>query len=75
MAAEVALRLLHELETRTAPYPVPFRVVVHNVTGWKIREYWGGAGGARGLGALARAPAGAQGIPVEHEKSRVPEEE
>ena len=41
VAAEVALRLLSELK-RGKTYPVPFRVVVHKVIGWKIKEHFTG---------------------------------
>ena len=39
VAAEVAIRLLSELE-RGRRYRVPFRVVVHQVIGWKIKEHY-----------------------------------
>lgn len=39
VAAEAAIRLLSELE-RGRRYRVPFRVVVHQVIGWKIREHF-----------------------------------
>ncbi len=39
MAAEVAIRLLSELK-RGRRYRVPFRVVVHKVIGWKIKEHF-----------------------------------
>ena len=38
VAAEVAIRLLSELK-RGRRYQVPFRVVVHKVIGWKIKEH------------------------------------
>ena len=39
VAAEVAIRLLSELK-RGRRYQVPFRVVVHQVIGWKIKEHF-----------------------------------
>ena len=39
VAAEVAIRLLAELK-RGRRYRVPFRVVVHKVIGWKIKEHF-----------------------------------
>lgn len=39
VAAEVAIRLLTELK-RGRRYRVPFRVVVHKVIGWKIKEHF-----------------------------------
>jgi RNA polymerase sigma factor (sigma-70 family) len=39
VAAEVAVRLLAELK-RGRRYSVPFRVVVHGVIGWKIKEHF-----------------------------------
>jgi RNA polymerase sigma factor (sigma-70 family) len=39
VAAEVVIRLLAELKRRKA-YAVPFRVVVHQVTTWKIKEFF-----------------------------------
>ena len=39
VAAEVAIRLLKELK-RGRRYRVPFRVVVHQVIGWKINEHF-----------------------------------
>ncbi len=39
VAADVVVRLLSEL-ARGRRYAVPFRVVVHNVVGWKIKEHW-----------------------------------
>lgn len=39
VAAEVVVRLLSELE-RGRRYRVPFRVVVHGVIGWKIKEHY-----------------------------------
>jgi RNA polymerase sigma factor (sigma-70 family) len=39
-AADVVLRLLGELK-RGKRYNAPFRVVVHNVIGWKIAEHFG----------------------------------
>jgi RNA polymerase sigma-70 factor (ECF subfamily) len=39
VAAEVAIRLLSELK-RGRRYRVPFRVVVHQVIGWKIKEHF-----------------------------------
>ena len=39
VAAEVAIRLLSELK-RGRHYRVPFRVVVHKVIGWKIKEHF-----------------------------------
>jgi RNA polymerase sigma factor (sigma-70 family) len=39
VAAEVAIRLLSELK-RGRRYRVPFRVVVHKVIGWKIKEHF-----------------------------------
>src|SRR3990172_9943596 len=48
VAAEVAIRLLSELK-RGRRYRVPFRVVVHKVIGWKIKEHF----------APAKAPEGA----------------
>jgi RNA polymerase sigma factor (sigma-70 family) len=41
VAAEVAIRLLSELK-RGRRYRVPFRVVVHQVIGWKINEHFAG---------------------------------
>jgi RNA polymerase sigma factor (sigma-70 family) len=43
VAANVAVRLLAELK-RGRRYRVPFRVVVHNVISWKIKEYYQEAG-------------------------------
>ena len=39
VAAEVAIRLLSELK-RGRRYRVPFRVVVHQVIGWKLKEHF-----------------------------------
>src|SRR5581483_3980688 len=39
VAADVVVRLLSELE-RGRRYTAPFRVVGHNVIGWKIKEHW-----------------------------------
>ena len=39
VASGVVVRLLDELRRRSS-YPVPFRVVVHMVTTWKIKEYY-----------------------------------
>ena len=39
VAAEVVIRLLTELK-RGKTYAVPFRVVVHQVTSWKIKEFF-----------------------------------
>jgi RNA polymerase sigma factor (sigma-70 family) len=39
VAAEVAIRLLSELK-RGRRYRVPFRVVVHQVIGWKVKEHF-----------------------------------
>jgi len=39
VAAEIAIRLLSELK-RGRRYRVPFRVVVHKVIGWKIKEHF-----------------------------------
>lgn len=39
VAAEVVIRLLGELK-RGKTYGVPFRVVVHQVTTWKIKEFF-----------------------------------
>jgi RNA polymerase sigma-70 factor (ECF subfamily) len=39
VAVEVAVRLLDELG-RGKRYPAPFRVVVHMVTSWKIKEFF-----------------------------------
>src|SRR5262245_33948658 len=39
VAAEVVIRLLTELK-RGKTYPVPFRVVAHQVTTWKIKEFF-----------------------------------
>jgi RNA polymerase sigma factor (sigma-70 family) len=39
-AVEVVVRLLSELK-RGKRYNAPFRVVVHNVIGWKIAEHFG----------------------------------
>jgi RNA polymerase sigma-70 factor, ECF subfamily len=39
VAAEVAIRLLKELKSGRR-YRVPFRVVVHQVIGWKIKEHF-----------------------------------
>jgi RNA polymerase sigma factor (sigma-70 family) len=39
VASEVAVRLLSELK-RGKTYDVPFRVVVHQVTSWKIKEFF-----------------------------------
>jgi RNA polymerase sigma factor (sigma-70 family) len=39
VAGDVAVRLLSELK-RGRRYAVPFRVVVHMVTTWKIKEYY-----------------------------------
>src|SRR5262249_10219663 len=51
VAHRVVDRLLGEL-TRDKRYPVPFRVVVHQVTGWMLKEYF-----AEGKGtALAPLP-------------------
>jgi RNA polymerase sigma factor (sigma-70 family) len=41
VAHEVVLRLLSELK-RGRRYRVPFRVVVHQVTTWKIKEHFSG---------------------------------
>lgn len=41
VANEVVVRLLSELE-RGRRYRVPFRVVVHQVTSWKIKEHFAG---------------------------------
>jgi RNA polymerase sigma factor (sigma-70 family) len=42
VAGEVVIRLLSELK-RGRRYRVPFRVVVHQVTTWKIKEHFGPA--------------------------------
>jgi RNA polymerase sigma factor (sigma-70 family) len=39
VAAEVVIRILSELK-RGKRYAVPFRVVVHQVTTWKIKEFY-----------------------------------
>ena len=39
VAHRVIERLIGELK-RGRTYPVPFRVVVHKVTGWKLREHY-----------------------------------
>jgi RNA polymerase sigma factor (sigma-70 family) len=39
VASEVVLRLLAELKAGKR-YPVPFRVVVHKVIGWKLAEHF-----------------------------------
>lgn len=41
VAAEVVIRLLGELKSGKR-YPVPFRVVVHKVIGWKLAEHFAG---------------------------------
>lgn len=41
VAHEVVLRLLRELK-RGRRYDVPFRVVVHNVVDWKVKEHFQG---------------------------------
>src|SRR5579862_2894745 len=41
VASEVIVRLLGELKSGKR-YNVPFRVVVHNVIGWKVAEHFGG---------------------------------
>ena len=43
VAQRVALRLLDELD-RGKRYPVPYRVVVHKVTEWTIKEFFGERG-------------------------------
>jgi RNA polymerase sigma factor (sigma-70 family) len=43
VAADVVIRLLAELK-RGKAYPVPFRVVVHQVTTWKIKEFFSQGG-------------------------------
>jgi RNA polymerase sigma factor (sigma-70 family) len=43
VAGEVVVRLLSELK-RGRRYRVPFRVVVHQVTSWKIKEHFAGDG-------------------------------
>ena len=43
VAHEAVLRLLDELK-RGRRYRVPFRVVVHQVTTWKIKDHWGQVG-------------------------------
>lgn len=45
VAADVVIRLLTELK-RGKTYAVPFRVVVHQVTTWKIKEFFTQGGGA-----------------------------
>lgn len=49
VAAEVVIRLLGELKAGKR-YRVPFRVVVHNVIGWKLAEHFAGSSGDAGLG-------------------------
>jgi RNA polymerase sigma factor (sigma-70 family) len=39
VAAEVVIRVMSELKRGTT-YSVPFRVVVHQVTTWKIKEFY-----------------------------------
>jgi RNA polymerase sigma-70 factor, ECF subfamily len=41
VAAEVVIRLLGELKSGKH-YPVPFRVVVHKIVGWKLAEHFAG---------------------------------
>ena len=40
VAQDVKLRLFRELQAGKR-YPVPYRVVVHQVIGWTLRDYWG----------------------------------
>ncbi len=58
VAAEVAIRLLSELK-RGRRYRVPFRVVVHKVIGWKVKEHFEPAklrGGSSTTGSARRPP-------------------
>lgn len=41
VAADVVIRLLGEVKSGKR-YPVPFRVVVHKVVGWKLAEHFAG---------------------------------
>ena len=41
VAQDVEFRLLREFQAGRR-YPVPYRVVVHNVIGWTLREHFGG---------------------------------
>lgn len=41
VAADVVVRLLGELKSDKR-YPVPFRVVVHKIVGWKLAEHFAG---------------------------------
>lgn len=41
VAQDVKLRLWRELQAGKT-YPVPFRVVVHKVIEWTLKEHWGG---------------------------------
>jgi DNA-directed RNA polymerase specialized sigma24 family protein len=41
VAQDVKVRLWGEL-TKGKSYAVPFRVVVHKVIGWTLRDHWGG---------------------------------
>jgi RNA polymerase sigma factor (sigma-70 family) len=41
VAQDVKLRLFRELSSGRS-YPVPFRVVVHKVIGWTLKEYFAG---------------------------------
>src|SRR5262245_53195305 len=40
VAQDVKLRLWRELQAGKT-YPVPYRVVVHNVIDWTLNDYWG----------------------------------
>ncbi len=41
VAQDVKLRLFRELQSGRR-YPVPYRVVVHNVIGWTVKDYFAG---------------------------------
>ena len=43
VAQDVKLRLWRELQAGKT-YPVPFRVVVHKVIGWTLKDHWSGRG-------------------------------
>jgi RNA polymerase sigma factor (sigma-70 family) len=54
VAADVVIRVLSELK-RGRTYSVPFRVVVHQVTTWKIKEFFAQASSEVALDELLEA--------------------
>ena len=55
VAHEVVERLLAELQ-RGRTYAVPYRVVVHNVVTWTIKEHWQGTTDGRSVARRLGSP-------------------